>query len=254
MKKIIVIFAFTLYSFGLPLWMAHATAQDSSTQAVTVAVESDSLDSEIIESLGQMEVNIEGVSKEQEEKIRKLFKGLVKLFGDDIKAELEIELGELSDAEKEELLEKIDNFREGNHLSIDTDGIGAGEALVAITAICLTLGLPVIILLLVFIFGHKKRRQMIDLADLYVKAEQPLPQHLVAEFGKASPDQRLRSGIQLVFVGLAIVIAIGALAGAPGTLGFIPMAIGLSRLLYWRYESKQARHNEAPESDLTTNQ
>jgi hypothetical protein len=95
---------------------------------------------------------------------------------------------------------------------------------------------------LVFLFVQKKRRQMMDLAAMYIKADRPMPEHVMSEFGSGmSGNKRLRSGLHYTLVGLAIVIFLAAVAdGEVATLGFIPMAIGLARIIYWKLDNKNS--------------
>ncbi len=230
MKKTLIAFTFAVFCLVVPVLMAKAVAQDAEPNSVNTAPKAES----------SIKIEVEGLSAEQEGRLRRAVDGLGDILGDRAKTELEVKLDDLSVAEKRRANRSLDNMFDGDEFDFQSSGIGLGETIVAITALILTLGLPVIILLMVLIYAQRKRRQMMELAGMYVKADQPLPPHVLAEFGSGmTPDKRLRSGLQLVLVGIAIIAVLGALGGEAATIGLIPVAIGLSRLIYWRYESKQ---------------
>lgn len=239
MKKFILSIAFAAFSVGLPLVFAHAAAQQSEPLVDNTET--------VSEVASPINIDIEGLDEEQEDRVQDVVEGLGKIFGDQVKAEIEVELKDLSAKERQQLGNKLEDVFEGNHISFGSDGLGFGESLVAITAICLTLGLPVIILLVVFIFAQKKRRQMMELAGLYVKADQPVPPHVMAEFGTGmSAPKRLRTGLQFLFVGIALLAVLGTVGGDAAVFALIPIAIGLARIIYWRYENKHMLIEEPP--------
>lgn len=251
MKKMILAIAFTVFTMLVPVLMAQAFAQDGAQLSVEQPAQAsnDELVTKEIDSNRSIVVaaNNDDESGSQD-RIARVVDGLGEVFGEQFSKELRVEIGGLNDDEKAQLNEALGKLFEGDSFSFDAGGLGVGEAFVAITALCLTLGLPVIILLLVLIFGQRKRKQMMDLAGMYVKADRPMPEHVMAEFGTGlSGNQRLRTGLQYFFVGLALVIILGAISthGETATIGFLPMAVGISRLIYWKYEQKRA-----PENDL----
>lgn len=227
MKKLLVAGFFTLFSVAVPLVWAQAVAQE--TERVVMKADD-----------APVQVEISGLSDTDEERIEAIIDGLGEVFGEKVRAKLEVKLSELDDIEREALADELDGMFDGNGIQVHTGGLGILEALVALTAISLTLGLPVIILLLVFIFSMRKRRQMMELTGMYVKADKEIPAHVMAEFGTGmTPEKRLRTGLHWFLVGLALVAVISATGGeGAATLGLIPAAIGLARILYWWYESR----------------
>lgn len=235
MKRSIIAFAFAIFSTCVPLMMAQAVVEDAP----------------ITESSAKIDVDIEMLSPEQEGRLHETIDDLGDILGDRVKTQLKAELGKLDEDEKRQLSEAIGKAFKAKHIRFDTSGMGVAEAFVAITAICLTLGLPVIIFVLVLLFGQRKRRQMMELAGMYVKADQPIPDGVISEFGTGmNTEKRLRSGLQLIFVGIALVIVLGAYTGEGATLGLLPIAIGLARVIYWRYETKQ--NKEFDDTELVT--
>lgn len=256
MKNLTIAIAFALFSTVVPLEMAqNAVAQDtvsaeaanegekdSNTLRVSINRDDDEQAASGDDS-SNVRVEINGEQLEvAEDQIQEAVDKLSDLFGESFGAELTIELDELSDHEKRKLGRKIARVMEDDGLSFNADshGMGAGQVLIALVAISFTLGLPVIILLLVLIFRQKKRRQMLDLAQTYVNSETPMPAHVMAEFGaNMSSNQRLRSGLTLTCVGLALALMLGILAEPEvAAVGLIPVGLGVSRLLFWRFENK----------------
>jgi len=94
----------------------------------------------------------------------------------------------------------------------------------------------------VLMFSFRKRKQKMQLISQYLESGQPVPEHVMAEFGSNdSVSSPFRSGVTLLLVGIAVAIFLGTVAEPEvATLGLIPMAIGIARLLSWKYD-KQSR-------------
>lgn len=183
-------------------------------------------------------INIDSDEMEPEEvkeKLKEVIDALATKIKNKVDTEVEIDIDDVSEQDLkdlEELKVKIDESDwdfEGDH-----HGIGFGEALVALTAISFTLGLPIIILFLVFFYGSRKRKQKMELINNYISRDQPVPQELVSEFDTGGSDP-LRSGLQWAVVGLAIVIAFILMGESNmAALGLIPLGLGVARLIYWK--------------------
>jgi len=106
------------------------------------------------------------------------------------------------------------------------------------TAIILSLGLPVIILVLVLVYRNKKRKQKMELISSYLEAGQTVPEHVMAEFASdANNNSLFRGGVTFTIVGIAIAIFLGVAEDwQAATLGLIPIAIGVSRLISWKFD------------------
>lgn len=265
MKNLTIAIVFALFSTIVPLEMAQkAVAQDvaagkvdtennaqlsdesqgKESNTLRVRINKDSEGDATADESSDVVVELNGEELEEaEDQIREAVEKLTDLFGESFGAELTIELDELSDHDKRKLGRKIAKVMDDDGITISSDGhgMGAGEVVVALVAVSFTLGLPIIILLLVLIFRHKKRRQMLDLAQTYVNSDTPMPSHVMAEFGAGmSSDQRLRSGLSYTCIGIALALMLGIL-GDPksAAIGLIPIGIGVSRLLFWKFENKQ---------------
>jgi len=259
MKNLIVAVSFTLVSLMLPLTMAQlAVAQDAPDNQE--AVESQSRiaaeETNVVVDGKKRSIVVDFDADDDEikdDEIKKVVDKVTGVLGESFGRELTVEINSLSDREKRQLSNELEDLFDGNGIRIGGHGgIGLGESLIALVAICLTLGLPVIILLLVLVFGQKKRKQMMDLAGAYLAADKPMPEHVMGELGSGmSSNKRLRSGLQLTLVGLALGIFLSVVAEPElFTIGLLPMAIGIARLIYWKYESKQPNVNEVNDEEI----
>jgi len=170
-----------------------------------------------------------------DEKFEIAKKAIKDAVGGEFDKDTEIEIEGLTDQQKEEIIEALE---EG--FSIQTDGIPTSVLAVAIPAVVLSLGMPIIIVLLVLWFSHKKRRQKMDVINAYLQAEREVPDQVLNAFDVGSKSS-LRRGIMLVGVGLGFLAALhGFDEPEVASLGLIPLFIGLARLLYWFLEDRKA--------------
>lgn len=258
MKNLIVAVSFATFSLGLPFAVAQQAVEQTTvdTNKVVVTTTDSAINDGNPQAIdaGKRRIVFDIDTSEArgaEGEIRDAIGTVRDLFGDQIGAELETELGNLSDAERDEVRLKLKKVFGGNGLSVGgadgiqfgngSGGIGFSEFLIAMTAIVFTLGLPVIILVLVLVFSHRKRKQKMALISSYLEANQPVPENVMAEFGgDFSPTSSFRSGLTLVFVGLAISIFLGVQADlGVAALGLIPIGIGIGRLVSWKYDTEQ---------------
>lgn len=187
--------------------------------------------------------------KVAEERIAKLKSKLEKFDFID-RADIK-ELDDLSDEEKKELSEALGEL---SKINIGYSGIGIFEAIVAIVAICLTLGLPVIILIVALVSAQRKRRQMMTLINSYIEADRPVPEHVLSEFsGSPTGKKQLKSGINIFVIGVGIALFFGIISGdwSVSALGFIPMAIGAARLFNWYIDNQGEEPTKDKDGDLS---
>ncbi|MBT8114123.1 MAG: hypothetical protein KJP04_02000 [Arenicella sp.] len=183
-------------------------------------------------------INIDSDEMDPEEvkqKLKEVIDALATKIKNKVDTEVEIDIDDVSEQDLKDLeklkikIDESDWDSKGDHR-----GIGFGEVLVALTAISFTLGLPIIILFLVFFYGSRKRKQKMELINNFVSRDQPVPPELVAEFDTGGSDP-LRSGLQWAVVGLAIVIAFVVMGESSiAALGLIPLGLGVARLIYWK--------------------
>ena len=231
MKNILFAVLFTAFCLSLPLTMAQVVTNEAKVVETTAADDDDGFT-----------VSIDlGSADEAEEDIEQAVRVVKKILGKEAASELKTELEDLNDEEREELRELFSGkaFHIGDR---DGGGLGFGEFMIAMTAIVFSLGMPIIILALFLYFGHRKRKQKMELISSYLAANQPVPEHVMADFGSdANANSPFRSGLTLTLVGFAIVIffvTVGAEEAA--ALGLIPVGIGLARLISWKYDQSNA--------------
>lgn len=170
---------------------------------------------------------------DDEESIEKLTAVVRKLAGDEVANEVVIELNGLSESEKAEVAEAI---RDG--LSFKSDDIPGWVGVVAIVAVVLFFSVLVILPIAFFIYGSRKRRQKMNLIQVYLDSGRDVPPQVLNSFGSGVGS--FRSGLMLTGAGFGIVAAFNA-AGEPsiGALGLIPLFIGIAKLLYWMFEERK---------------
>ncbi|RBP50872.1 DUF6249 domain-containing protein [Arenicella xantha] len=151
-------------------------------------------------------------------------------LGEEFADELNREIDGLTDEEKEKLVSAIED---GFTFNVDGDGIPLAALLIAIPAVVLTLGMPVIIVLLVLWFGHKKRRQRLELINRFLDAGKDVPPEILHTIDNDGGDS-LKRGIMLTGIGLGVVAGFSAVGeNTVAGFGLIPMFIGIARLVYW---------------------
>ena len=258
MKNLIVAVSFATFSLGLPYAMAQQAVDQNTvdTEKVTVtageSAGSNSVGQEIDIGKRRIVIDIDtNEARDAEDEIREAISTVRELLGDEIGTELETEIGNLSDDERDKVrlkLKKVfgDNGltvggKDGIHFGDSGGGIGFSEFLIAMTAIVFTLGLPVIILVLVLVFSNRKRKQKMAVISSYLEADQPVPEFVMAEFGgNSAATSSFRSGLTFLFVGIAIFIFLGIQEGlGAAALGLIPIGIGIARLVSWKYDTDQ---------------
>ncbi len=157
------------------------------------------------------------------------------MMGDRVANEIAAEFEELDAEERAELEEKLSDsdFRA---ITINGDDWG-GALIIPILAISLTLGMPIIIVLMVLYFSYRKRRQKAELISSFVEAGKDVPPQLLEETSTA--NNPLRSGLTLVFVAAAVSAAF-FIIGEPevAALALIPLALGLARLVFYFIDNK----------------
>ncbi len=221
MKQLITLIALILAFVSVD----HIWAQEED-QVVTAEVVDDGSGISVDLSLSSKEVS-------DDESINKLTSVIRKVAGDEVADEVVVEVSGLSDAEKAELAEAI---REGIH--IDSDEIPGWVGPIAILSIILFFSVPLLILIAVFWYGYRKRRQKMDLIQVYLDAGKDVPPQVLSTFDQSGGS--FRSGLILAGAGVGIVAAFNAAGDAStGALGLIPLFVGIAKLVYWFFEERQ---------------
>ncbi len=181
-----------------------------------------------------------------DEKIDKVA-DLISEFDSEFGRELKSELGSLSDEDKAELVEKLD---QGFTFDTGMGGLGSvGTVLIGVPTVILIFGMPLFLLLALLGAGNRKRKQKMELVELYIKSDRDIPEHVMTGLDNGGSASSLKSGLTLTAVGLGIVAALGA-NGAEEAVGFglIPMFLGIARLVFWFLVERKVEPSK--ESDL----
>lgn len=115
-----------------------------------------------------------------------------------------------------------------------------GAVLIPVLAIILIFGMPplTIILLALFIFRHRERRQRLynERLQRFLEAGQPIPEELLrSEVSQPAPQQHLNRGLALIGLGLGLGVFLGLVAGwKVGSIALIPLALGAAQLISWK--------------------
>ena len=124
----------------------------------------------------------------------------------------------------------------------DMDGAAFMGLLIPILAIvCVGFLLPVILVLLVFYFINRNRKEKYRLAEMAIKNGQPIPDALLKESKNDDWDSTsYNAGIRQMFTGVGLAIFLGIVAGEVGFgIGALVFFIGLGK---W-YIARQDRNN-----------
>lgn len=229
--------------FVSPIWAdSHEseTAEEEHGVKVTIDMDEDEPDKKITEK--ELENKIKG-------KVFSIIGDIIDAADDDIseeekeeiKAEIKEAIQEIKDVKKS--IDDDDSHNivigsDGN--GIFDDGISLIEALIPITAIVFTFGMPIMIVAVVLYSSYRKKRLMHDTIDQYVSSGKDIPPEVLKGLQKEiTPKNNLHRGLVMSGIGLGIFACfavIGSLEAA--AFGLIPLFIGLAQLLIWKLEDK----------------
>jgi len=226
MKHLLIICS--LFAIGLtaPAFAQEDTASQESALEVAQDLEQAL---EVDEGRLKLNVNFEDDTS-NDEKIKKVT-DLVGKFDSELGQEIESELISLSDEDKAEMVE---SFSQGISFNSGGEDMPIGVVLIAVPAVILIFGMPLFLLIALLSAGHRKRKQKMELVDLYIKNDRDIPEHVMTGLDNGGSASSLKSGLTLTAVGLGLVAAFGA-NGSGELVGFglIPMFLGIARLIFW---------------------
>ena len=126
----------------------------------------------------------------------------------------------------------------------DMDGATFMGLLIPILAIvCVGFLLPVILVLLVFYFINRNRKEKYRLAEMAIKNGQPIPDALLKEHKDDWDSTSYNAGIRQMFTGVGLAIFLGIVAGEVGFgIGALVFFIGLGKWFIAR-QDKNNRDN-----------
>lgn len=209
-------------------------AQEAGAESLPTTSESQAVPTESDEA-GESGIKLELTVDDEEElstdeKFELARKAIKQSLGEEFASELKQGIDELSDDEKERLVSALED---GVTFNMEGNGIPISVLFLAVPFVILFFGMPVIIVLLVLWFGHKKRRQRVELINKFLDAGKDVPQEVLHTIENGGGDS-LRRGIMLTGIGLGIVAGFSAInENTVAGLGLIPMFIGIARLAYW---------------------
>ena len=108
---------------------------------------------------------------------------------------------------------------------------------------------PVAIIIALFYFINKNRKQKMKLAQMAMQQGQPIPDQLLDE-KPANADEEYQKGMRQCFVGVGLMVFLGYAAGQVGFgIGALVFCIGLGKV----FASRTARKNETMNNTLNNN-
>ena len=135
----------------------------------------------------------------------------------------------------------INNFFD--HFGLMQTGI-AGMFFILIVLLIVFVLSPLLIIIAVFYFINKNRKDKMRLAQMAMQQGQPIPDQLLKEqstFG----DEEYKSGIRQCFVGVGLMIFLWFAAGAVGFgIGALVFCIGLGKVIVAKMTDKKQDNKE----------
>jgi hypothetical protein len=115
-------------------------------------------------------------------------------------------------------------------------GLGLVWAIFALIALIILFVLaPVVIIIAIFYFINKNRKDKLKLAQMAVMHGQPIPEQLIREKPTAAnniANKNFRSGVKQMFLGVGLFILLGLVLGKLGYgIGALIFFIGLGKLV-----------------------
>ena len=127
------------------------------------------------------------------------------------------------------------------------DNEKAAATIIAVTAIVFGVGLPLVIIFIVFFFNYKSRKAKYRLAEQALASGQPLP----VDFFKKMNNEDIRSkGFKNIFLGIGLFIFLWAMTNfSIGCIGLLIMFMGFGQVVvyYTQENNNPPRHNEETE-------
>ena len=218
--KYLLIFLFAVATTGIS---ENLIAQEESVERSETV--SETAKTELKSSI---KINIGDDDYSDSEKIGKIVESVGKINAE-LADELKVEIDGLDDEEKAALLDKLED-------GFDMGGIPDSAILVPIVAIISVFGLPLLLVIVLLGSSHRKRKQKMELVNLYIANDKDLPEHVINAFDSGGASNSLRSGLVLVGVGIGLTAAFSDHGVA--NFGLIPLFLGLARLIYWYIEER----------------
>jgi hypothetical protein len=130
------------------------------------------------------------------------------------------------------------------HLFVDMDSNGiAGMFFVLGVLFILFVLAPVLIIIALFYFINKNRKEKMRLAQMAMQQGQPIPDQLLKD-QPGSADEEYNKGIRQCFVGVGLMIFLGYAAGTVGFgVGALVFCIGLGKVFVSKTTRKENKND-----------
>ena len=172
------------------------------------------------------------------------FDSEVALIIDEVIDELKAEWKDLDQVERQEVKDALRSFQEGINITIpDSFSFGGlSSVIVPIFAILFTFGSPVLIIALLLLFSHRKRKQRAALVEKFIDAGKDVPPEVLATFSdNGVTGNNLQRGLMLSGIGTGVFLFLGLLVDwGVASIALIPICIGIARLLIWKLGEQKA--------------
>ncbi|QFT55431.1 DUF6249 domain-containing protein [Microbulbifer sp. THAF38] len=110
-----------------------------------------------------------------------------------------------------------------------------------VLALLCVFGMPVLIVWLVTRNSYRKKQLVMENINRMVAEGRDVPSEMLDMLEGNTPNNSADKGFTLIAVGAAVFIWLSAMAGVGvGSLGLIPLFIGLARFINWKLDNKQA--------------
>ena len=130
------------------------------------------------------------------------------------------------------------------HLFVDMDSNGiAGMFFVLGVLLIIFVLAPVLIIIALFYFINKNRKEKMRLAQMAMQQGQPIPDQLLNE-KSADADDEYQKGMRQCFVGVGLMVFLGYAAGQVGFgIGALVFCIGLGKVFASKTAQKKNNQN-----------
>ncbi len=116
------------------------------------------------------------------------------------------------------------------------------EAVVAMTGMLASFGLPLLVIAIVLVYKHKRNRMHQETILRLAEKGLPVPAELLRP---PAPAPSPKGGLVLVALGIALAVFFRE-QGLPWSIGLIPGLMGVALLVAWRIDSRAAGRRENP--------
>ncbi|WP_231491418.1 DUF6249 domain-containing protein [Microbulbifer sp. HZ11] len=113
--------------------------------------------------------------------------------------------------------------------------------LIGIVAIIAVFGTPILIVWMVTRNNYRKKQLLMENINRMVSEGRDIPPELLDAMDREGTNTTKDRGITLIAIGAAVFIWLSISAGVDvGSLGLIPLFIGIARYVNWKHDQKQA--------------